>query len=264
MSDTPAGWYQAEDRPGQQRYHDGTGWTDNYAPIDQPTQQAYPVQQKKSGGAKKVLIPLGACLALLILAGIIGAVAGGGDDEEASTDDRTSAPSTNEPDGTAATTAADEPETTAAPEPETTAAPVPTEPEREQFEGQDVYVLGETATSGDFDITLNTVEDPFVPSNSFEMPEAGQRLVGVELTLVNNTDAAVPFSSLLAGQMIDDQGQARDPAFVGLDRPQLDGDIPPGATRRGWIVFSVGADAAGLKLRIKGNLTATGSVFAIG
>ncbi|WP_325596058.1 DUF2510 domain-containing protein [Iamia sp.] len=97
--DTPAGWYQAGDRPGQQRYHDGSGWTDHYAPIDQPTQQqypqqgAYPVQPQKKGGFPKWLIPVIACLGLVFIAVIGGAIAGSPDEEA---DEATT---TTEPDG---------------------------------------------------------------------------------------------------------------------------------------------------------------------
>lgn len=32
MTTTPAGWHPAPDRPGELRYWNGEGWTDNYAP----------------------------------------------------------------------------------------------------------------------------------------------------------------------------------------------------------------------------------------
>lgn len=35
-------------------------------------------------------------------------------------------------------------------------------------------------------------------------------------------------------------------------------------TRRGWVVFEVGDDATGITLRLKGGLTATGSLFDLG
>jgi hypothetical protein len=48
------------------------------------------------------------------------------------------------------------------------------------------------------------------------------------------------------------------------DLSQLDGEVGPGEARRGGIVFEVTQDATGLRLRLKGNITATGSLFELG
>ena len=48
------------------------------------------------------------------------------------------------------------------------------------------------------------------------------------------------------------------------DLPQLDGEVGPGEARRGGIVFEVTPDATGLRLRLKGGVTATGSLFELG
>lgn len=37
MEGTPAGWYDDPEQPGQQRYWDGTAWTENRAPTTAPT-----------------------------------------------------------------------------------------------------------------------------------------------------------------------------------------------------------------------------------
>lgn len=54
------------------------------------------------------------------------------------------------------------------------------------------------------------------------------------------------------------------PTRAGMSPTTLDGDVGRGLTRRGWVAFEVGDDAAGLTLRLKGELTATGSLFDLG
>jgi hypothetical protein len=129
--------------------------------------------------------------------------------------------------------------------------------------GQDVYAVGQSAHTGDFDVLLHTVEDPYVPSNEFERPSEGHRYVAVEVEVSNSSDEAQPMSTLLGAEVMDSASRAWNIALAGLDRPQLDGTVAAGESRRGWIVFEVAQDSTGLRLRLKGNLTATGSLFAL-
>jgi hypothetical protein len=49
-----------------------------------------------------------------------------------------------------------------------------------------------------------------------------------------------------------------------VDLPLLDAaTVAPGEVRRGWTVFDVPPDATGFRVRCKGNLTATGSLFQL-
>jgi Domain of unknown function (DUF4352) len=128
--------------------------------------------------------------------------------------------------------------------------------------GQDVYAIGETANTGDFDVTVHAVEDPFVPANQFEVPEEGRRFVAVEATVTNTSDQPLPFSTLAGVELFDQLDRPWTIAVAGTDLPQLDAPtVAPGEARRGWVVFSVPPDATELTLRVKGNLTATGSLF---
>jgi hypothetical protein len=146
------------------------------------------------------------------------------------------------------------PETTATTEaPETTEGP-----------SQEVYAVGDTAHTDVFDVTVNQVVDPWTSGNQFETPAAGHRFVAIEASLVNTEgDELETWSSILGAEMTDSQGRSWDVALAGMDLPQLDGDVGRNQTRRGWVVFEVANDAAGLQLRLKGSLTATGSLFQI-
>lgn len=129
---------------------------------------------------------------------------------------------------------------------------------------QRVYALGQTAHTGAFDVTLDTVQNPYTPTNRFEAAPAGQHLVGVELTVRNTTNTQQPLSTLLGAEVTDSQSRPWSITIAGTDKPQLDGEVPANDSRRGWIFFKVDDSATGLKLRLKGNLTATGSLFDLG
>lgn len=130
--------------------------------------------------------------------------------------------------------------------------------------GQEVYAVGQTAHTGDFDVTVHQVQDPFTPTNQFESPRAGHRFVAVEVEVRNTGTERAPMSTLLGAEVTDSMNRPWNVALAGLDLPHLDGEVGPGEARRGWMVFEVAQDATGLRLRLKGNLTATGSLFALG
>jgi hypothetical protein len=144
-----------------------------------------------------------------------------------------------------------------------TAAVSPTATSAKTGSGQTVYTLGQQAHTGDLDVTLNTVKDPYASTNQFDKPSAGQRFVAVEVTVKNTGKSAVTVSSLLFAEVTDSQSRPWRIALAGLDLPQLDGQVQPGDSRRGWMVFGVDQDATGLRMRLKGSLTATGSVFGL-
>lgn len=130
-------------------------------------------------------------------------------------------------------------------------------------EGQDIYAIGQTATTGGADVTVHTVTDPYVDPNQFATPNDGMRHVAVEVTITNPTDQLVTWSSILGAELTDSANRGWNITFAGTDLPGLDGDIPIQGERRGWLVFEVAADSTGLVVRIKGNLTATGSLFQL-
>ncbi|MEO8694214.1 MAG: DUF4352 domain-containing protein [Acidimicrobiales bacterium] len=129
--------------------------------------------------------------------------------------------------------------------------------------GQDVYAIGQTAHSSDLDVTLNTVKDPFTSTNQFDRPSTGQRYVATEITVKNTGKSKVTVSSLLNAELTDSQARPWTITIGGVDLPRVDGDVQPGESRRGWMVFGVDQAASGLRLRFKGSITATGSVFTL-
>jgi len=130
---------------------------------------------------------------------------------------------------------------------------------------QDVHAVGDVAHTSVFDVAVHQVVDRWESGNQFETPTAGHRFVAVEASLTNTEgDELETWSSLLGAELTDAQGRPWDVALAGSGLPTLDGDVGRGMTRRGWVVFEVGDDATGLTLRLKGELTATGSLFDLG
>ena len=125
--------------------------------------------------------------------------------------------------------------------------------------------ISSTGTTGDLAVTLDSFEDPVSQTDGLIDPDAGNRFVAAELTLTNTSDETQTFSTLLLVELIDSMDRSWDVSILGVsDRPSIDGDIPAGESRRGWVGFEVPADASGFRLHVKGNITADGTTFTIG
>lgn len=98
-------------------------------------------------------------------------------------------------------------------------------------------------------------------TNQFDRPSPGRRHVAVELNVINTTNEFKTFSTLLGLEVIDSLGQRWNIAFAGIDLPSLDGGVAPGSNIRGWAVFDVPHDSSGLRLSVKGSITASGIAF---
>ena len=205
-----------------------------------------PPKAKGGGCGKAMLITAVVLVGLIAVGGIIGAIAGGGDDDDDDTADRTEAVA-------GATESNGQPGDTSPPA--TTA---------DSDDGPEVYAIGETAHTGEFDVTVHGKQDPYVSSNEFDTPPDGQRFVAVEATVTNTSDEPTGISTLVGTELLDQLDRPWSIALAGLDLPQLDAiTVAPGEARRGWVVFAVPPDATDLRIRIKGNLTANGSVFQL-
>lgn len=166
---------------------------------------------------------------------------------------------------TDATTTTEPPPTTSTTEEGAATTTTTDAPDAPDAPPQDVYAVGETAHTGVFDVTVHQVVSPWESGNQFEVPRPGHHFVAVEASLVNvDGDELEVWSSFLGAEVSDSLGRPWDTAFAGYELPTLDGDVGLGMTRRGWVVFEVADDATGLLLRIAGNVTATGSLFALG
>jgi hypothetical protein len=191
---------------------------------------------------------------------VIAAIASGGsDDDEGDTtasDDRGSATTAAAEDEAAA------PATTAAPA--STAAPATTAAPAEPESSEDVHAIGDRAETSDLGVTVHAVQDPYQSTNQFDTPQTGNRFVAVEAELFNDSDEPVTWSSAFGTELVDSLNRAYTTGFGGIDLNRLDGDVPAGSSRRGWLVFEIPQDASGLRVRISGSVTAQGALFDLG
>jgi hypothetical protein len=100
-------------------------------------------------------------------------------------------------------------------------------------------------------ITPHGLVDPAVAVEAGPRPAAGHRWVGVEVTLANIGGTAHP-SPLTEAWVVDDRGR-RHPAVrageitTGLPLA-VDGALPVGAQRAGWLVFELPYDTRAVRL----------------
>ncbi|MGV2385748.1 MAG UNVERIFIED_CONTAM: DUF4352 domain-containing protein [Thermobifida fusca] len=208
----------------------------------------------------------GAAVTVLVVATVLVGCATEADGPAITAIDEPAAPETTEQATTTErTTTTAEPTTTT-----TEASTSTTAPEEEEVDtagssagDQEVYAIGEWAHTSGFDVTVHQVQDPYTSPNEFDTPDPGHRYVAVEVEVRNTTDDRRTFSTFDA-EVIDSMHRPWDTALAGFELPNVDGDVPPGGARRGWIVFEVAEDSTDLILRVKGSLTATGSLFALG
>lgn len=129
--------------------------------------------------------------------------------------------------------------------------------------GPETYAVGDTAHTSDIDVTVYQVKDPYVSAGEFEVAQPGNRLVAVELEVKDTTGGPQVFSMLVQTELADSLNQPWKATLGPAGLPSVDGDIPADGARRGWVLFEVPADATGLQLRVKGDLTATGATFQL-
>jgi hypothetical protein len=205
--------------------------TPNYVP---------PVRKpSKDGGVKVWKIALGVTLGLFLFMGVCIAVIGAGANKAAkdlatqsTTGESTAQPSGTSPAGTAPAT-------------------------------KTSYKVGETARTGDFEVTLYTFTDPQPMTNQFDKAKAGNHYLAADVQIANKGPKALTFSSIVGFHVVDAANRQYDIAFTSLKPGAPEGQIPAGEALRGLAVFEVPDGTTGLRLRVQGSLTASGAFFAL-
>lgn len=122
----------------------------------------------------------------------------------------------------------------------------------------DVFAVGEAVTLGDYEIVVHGVTNP-LPASGILQPPAGSHWVAVDVEVKNLSDQAGTISTLVQFEVQDSSNQSYNVTLTDLSLPSLDGEAPPGGSRRGTMVFEVPDSATGLKLNFTGDLFASGS-----
>jgi hypothetical protein len=118
------------------------------------------------------------------------------------------------------------------------------------------HPVGEAAAVGDGVFVVNGVENPAVPENDYDKPEAGKRFVVIDLS-VFNTGKPNFRRSRIDASLQDAQNQTFRDSFKRPKKFPEEGiaDLPPGLGRRGPLAFEIPDASAGpgMKLLISYN-----------
>jgi hypothetical protein len=121
------------------------------------------------------------------------------------------------------------------------------------------FHVGDTIKLGDWEVIVHGVTDPLESTNQYLKPKAGNRWVGVDTEVKNNSGKPAMVSSLVCFELQDDKNQSYSITITGANAASLDGEADPGGARRGTLSYEVPQDATGLKLRFKCDLFSSGS-----
>lgn len=135
-----------------------------------------------------------------------------------------------------------------------------------------IFNIGDTATDGTTDITLNNVR--FIDiidekDNQFSVAKAptGKTYAILDITLENSSpDKTTSISHLMSSQVVDNDGYTYDEDFEGavaLEKGYKDGDLLPGMKQRGEIAFLVPKTVSKLKYTYLFEIAGATAVFKI-
>lgn len=122
------------------------------------------------------------------------------------------------------------------------------------------FKVGDEVKLGDWTVKVWGVADPQAAVNEFSKPAAGTRWVGVDTEVKNLSNDPASVSSILCFKVQDSANREyTEDIATGIKPNPPDGEVAPGAAKRGTIVFEVPADATGLKLNFKCELFSSGT-----
>lgn len=208
---TPAGWYPDTQHSGSERYWDGSQWTDQSRPANQPP-AVWATAPKRHTGRNIAL----AVLALFLLIGVISAATSGGgknDTASVSTDPTTTQQAT--------TPAAQSKKPAVRPAPAGLTFPGKKKNDRVVRPGTSVELSGWTMTAGAL--------------YKHSEPGFGAQLCG-KVKLVNRDSKSQGYNSS-AFKLQSPNGDEKDVTISGSNNDYGTGDLAPGGVKTGAICF---------------------------
>jgi hypothetical protein len=132
---------------------------------------------------------------------------------------------------------------------------------QKQIDAKKYFGKGDTATFGNYSVKVNSVTRNYTPTDTSMQASDGKEFVVVNVSVKNTASDSQSFTKYDL-KMIDN-GIANDASFSVDDSPDFTGgEITPGATTEGNIVFEVTTGATGLKLQYETTVYSTGSYQA--
>lgn len=123
-----------------------------------------------------------------------------------------------------------------------------------------VFGVGDRVALGDWQVEVHGVADPYVDDNDFLAPAAGNRWLAIDVEVFNVGRELREVTSIFCFDLQDDLNRNfEQELFSGSTVGAPSGEVAPGSSRRGTIVYEVSADASGLRLNFKCELFSNGS-----
>jgi hypothetical protein len=107
--------------------------------------------------------------------------------------------------------------------------------------------VGQAAQLNFFSVTVTEVDSHWTNTNSFEQPRKGSHFVTVRVQYQATGQEKASYNQF-DWTLTDPPGSRFIPSFVPRDPPLRSGELEPGRTVKGWIVYEVPDTATGLTL----------------
>lgn len=122
------------------------------------------------------------------------------------------------------------------------------------------FVVGDRAVLGDLEYLIHGVTDPFDNGSALGDPRAGNRWVAVDVEVFNIGTEPFDLVPVICFDVQDGLNRTFDQEFwVETDVARPSGEIAPGASRRGTLVWELPVDATELRMNAKCELFSKGS-----
>ncbi|WP_127783224.1 DUF4352 domain-containing protein [Rhodococcus sp. X156] len=121
------------------------------------------------------------------------------------------------------------------------------------------FRVGDVVELGDWRTTVHAVTDPYTSSNQFLQAKPGNRLLTVDTEVRNQSTKPATVSSIMCFELQDSQNKSFNLTITDESTAGLDGELAPGAAKRGTLAYEVPATSTGLRLQFKCDLLSSGS-----
>ncbi|BAH31362.1 hypothetical protein RER_06540 [Rhodococcus erythropolis PR4] len=121
------------------------------------------------------------------------------------------------------------------------------------------FGIGDVVELGDWRVQVHGVVDPYVSTNQFITADPGNRYVVVDTEVTNNSDKPSTVSSMMCFELQDSTNKSYNITFTDSSTSSVDGELAPGAAKRGELAYEVPEAATGLRLQFKCDLFSSGS-----
>lgn len=118
-------------------------------------------------------------------------------------------------------------------------------------------IVGRTVRSGDYELLVNSVVDPYTPSDEFSQPDAGNRYVVLDVSITNVSSDSQDYNSY-DFKLRDSDSFQYDSTYSDVQQELSSGSLLAGETIRGRLSFQVPESAQLTRLVFEPNFGFSG------